>query len=871
MFQRPLLFLTGFLVALGAQEASAEVTLFAVDRNGPILREISSIDAFVFDDSRILNFGGTPISGAQGLARHPQTGVLFAIVTDASNVQSLVTIDEVSGECTVFFGLDSSFYSDIAFSSEGTLYGVTGTVGSNSYGEQGAIHIFQEGTGSFGSFAALTNAPLGGHSIAWDPGLGKLLHLTGGDNRASGVWEYRDFWTAIAEPPLPVSTSGPAYNLVSALLYRDAGTFYMADAASNLFFVEAATTNTANLTPMGFLCEGLASGPNDDCENAIPVSLGTIEGSLDGATNDEDADCGSSSASPDVWYRFLAQNDGTLNVSTCGTNDLGGQDLGIDTVLSVYSGCPGDLTTLLGCNDDALGTECTGTDSGLGRDSALSQPMTAGDEVWIRVSNFNNGATGPFVLNLDFARTNTLCADAVLVPGTGSVTGSLLGATQDGTSTCDGGGAGSVDTWYRYIPAADGTLNINTCGTFDLPGPAQGMATLLSVFDACGGAELACNDDSLLCTGATAGNRDSAVMLDLLAGQEIRIRVSNFSSAFFTSDPGPFVLNTLFTRANDTCADAAPIAEGNFMFNLAGSTQTSGLSCLGSAGEGDVWYEYTATEDGFLEVDTCGSEAATGTDTEMGLYDSCADLGSSGEIECNDDGINGPCDGTFDSYVSREVTAGQTTLIVVTRRSGGPFDNSDFFLNVNFTPKFENFCNGDGGSIPGCTNCPCGNNAPSGTIGGCFNSVGESARLEGSGDPSVGTDTMRFEMRGGNPNTFAILSSGPARAPANAVNPCFGTGSGVQSPVFNGLRCVVSGGMGPVQRHGTRPTDNLGNVGVSNNGWGFGSGPPGGLINQGGFSAGQTRHYQVIYREIPFGACLTTQNTSQGVTVTFTN
>ncbi len=178
---------------------------------------------------------------------------------------------------------------------------------------------------------------------------------------------------------------------------------------------------------------------------------------------------------------------------------------------------------------------------------------------------------------------------------------------------------------------------------------------------------------------------------------------------------------------------------------------------------------------------------------------------------------------------------------------------------------FESFCNGDGGDQLGCTNCPCGNNSAEGTHGGCLNVSGEAAELLPFGNPSVSNDTLRFEVRGANPGTFGILISGADRAPNNAVNPCFGHDSGVRSVAFNGLRCVVQS----VRRHGTRPTDAEGAIGLTTNGWGAPDGPPIGLIAQGGFAAGQLRHYQVIYREIPNESCAANLNTTQAISTTF--
>ena len=124
-----------------------------------------------------------------------------------------------------------------------------------------------------------------------------------------------------------------------------------------------------------------------------------------------------------------------------------------------------------------------------------------------------------------------------------------------------------------------------------------------------------------------------------------------------------------------------------------------------------------------------------------------------------------------------------------------------------------------------------------------------------------------MEVDGAVPTSFAVLTSGDAVAPQNAANPCFGLNSGVQAAVLDGLRCAVQS----TQRHGGRPVAADGTVGMGlTNGWGPPNGPPGGLANQGGFVAGDTRFYQVFYRELPGTVCLTEQNTTQAEGVTFT-
>ena len=194
-------------------------------------------------------------------------------------------------------------------------------------------------------------------------------------------------------------------------------------------------------------------------------------------------------------------------------------------------------------------------------------------------------------------------------------------------------------------------------------------------------------------------------------------------------------------------------------------------------------------------------------------------------------------------------------------------DGTSTDVDANGVPDdcspFDSFCFGDGGNQVGCTFCPCGNDAPITSPTGCSNSTGSGAALLPSGVPSLTGDTLRFQMSGGTLFSFAVLTSGANRAPNNIANPCFGLDSGLQATTLDGLRCVVTS----VQRHGSRPTDANGNVGVTTNGWGPPNGPPGGLLAMGGFTLGQTRHFQVIYRENPALGCGRGQNTTQGVTI----
>ena len=170
------------------------------------------------------------------------------------------------------------------------------------------------------------------------------------------------------------------------------------------------------------------------------------------------------------------------------------------------------------------------------------------------------------------------------------------------------------------------------------------------------------------------------------------------------------------------------------------------------------------------------------------------------------------------------------------------------------------------GSLPmapnGCSTCPCGNAAVAATyLGGCSNPDGRSAAIVASGRPSLSTNALRLELRGGTSTSFGVLVSGLNLLPA--ASPQCAPGSGLTSGVLDGLRCVG----GAVQRHGSRALDANGDAGVTSPAWGPPNGPAGGLLLQAGSVVGQTRYFQVFYRVNPALGCGTGQNTSDAVAI----
>lgn len=147
------------------------------------------------------------------------------------------------------------------------------------------------------------------------------------------------------------------------------------------------------------------------------------------------------------------------------------------------------------------------------------------------------------------------------------------------------------------------------------------------------------------------------------------------------------------------------------------------------------------------------------------------------------------------------------------------------------------YCLGDGSA----TACPCGNTGAAGE--GCANSSGSGASLNGTGSSSVAADDLGFDAAQLLPGQPALLFAG-----LNQVNGGGGTIFG------DGLRCAG----GSVVRLGVQVPDASGNAS-----WG------GGLAAAGGWAAGDSRNFQVWYRDPAGSPCGSAFNLTHGLGLTF--
>ncbi len=407
-------------------------------------------------------------------------------------------------------------------------------------------------------------------------------------------------------------------------------------------------TLTINCTGVGGSCPG--DDPNDALEvTGLPYSH---SGNTADCSDDADEVCGgASSSSADAMYYYQPAGNQVIDVTLCNSS--------FDTKLYIYENTvtPGAPHA---CDEDS----CPSSNR-----SILTNVALTGGATYFIVIDGEAGAEGLYEISISEVvdpnspgPDNDDCADAAPV-GDGSFSGSTVDATNDGTSSC-GTSTTSPDVWYLYTAPVTGDATATTCnGVTDYD-------TVLSVFSACGGTQIVCNDDTTGSPPACALgglNRKSTVTWSVTAGQTYLVRVTGFNGA-----TGGYQLDISSVGAgpgNDACANATPVGDGSFTGETLTATDDGTSSCGSSSASEDVWFIYTAPVTGDATATTCNG--VTDYDTVLAVLDTCGGT----EIICNDDTVGSPpaCSlggANRKSTVTWAVTSGQTYVIRVTGFSG---------------------------------------------------------------------------------------------------------------------------------------------------------------------------------------------------------
>ncbi len=308
--------------------------------------------------------------------------------------------------------------------------------------------------------------------------------------------------------------------------------------------------------------------PNDLCANALPITLGITYGSTVNATPSPSGSLtGQYLNSPDVWYTFTTPCPGGLvTLDTC-PDPCGGHPH-FDTVLQVYTGTCGALLSQIAVNNN--NPACANP-----LNSKVSFTAAPNVTYYIRVAG-NLGATGFFALNAAYVATvlsapaNDSCAGATLIKCNETKTFQTCAATTGGPVTV--GCPFNNDRWFKYIPDCNGTVVVDTCGSF--------FDTVLGVYrGSCGSLILdGCNDNAT--AGPCAGSPQSRVTFTATALTTYYIRVGGSTAGavgtakLSVTGPNPTL---------GTCPPTGCLVKKQRVFQLVGnSTANAWAWCLSS-------------------------------------------------------------------------------------------------------------------------------------------------------------------------------------------------------------------------------------------------------------------------------------------------
>jgi len=434
---------------------------------------------------------------------------------------------------------------------------------------------------------------------------------------------------------------------------------------------------------------------NDNCEDALTAVDGMNQWNNAGATTDGPTATGcEQSLTRDVWFNYTASCDGAVIIDTIGSTEA------TDTLLAVYDG-HGCVGALLACNDDI------DLNNGI-LTSRVTVPVTAGQQLKIRVGTWVSGPTGAGLLNIACV-DNDECVAAQPMSIGDCVTANLRDTTADQAETCNGVSTGQ-GRWYTVV--GDGrTLTASTCGS-----PIEPWDLAISVY--CG---FSCNDLGCIvaANNDTCGAFAEEVSWCAAEGNTYYILVHSLSG---NPDPG-FGNYQLCITAGGSCNDALPCGNNapndlcqfaiDVTANIDGAPvdgdNTNATPEFGGGSDPDlpanspscnwtgnaanthntVWFKFTAPATS-VTVETCSSLAPF-NDSSLAIFSgSC---GSLVEIGCGEDDCPTPGDPPYYSRaVADNLAVGQTYYVMVANPGGWAGSVPGPFKLTLYTGELEGAC-----------------------------------------------------------------------------------------------------------------------------------------------------------------------------------
>jgi hypothetical protein len=258
--------------------------------------------------------------------------------------------------------------------------------------------------------------------------------------------------------------------------------------------------------------------------------------------------------------------------------------------------------------------------------------------------------------------------------------------TAAATSSAPGTSCGSAvmgkDVWYRYSPAYEGILYIDTFGSsFD---------TMLSVYyqpaisNRCGcpGVHdvevIACDDD------ASPGTLQSEVVVPVEEGNFglpcFTLRVGGFTNGASVA-AGSGVLNTYLVRKGDRCDVPhqlpSVLHQSKAGHNGSDTWLEPDQSSCATNDVQDEWYRFEMPCDGTITISTCN--ATTTFDTTLAVFSGCG----SAQLACNDDSSDPGCQIAGLNRKSKLTVVRAAGDVILIRVSGFNNSTGPFALDVD--------------------------------------------------------------------------------------------------------------------------------------------------------------------------------------------
>jgi hypothetical protein len=285
-------FITIVLMAFLSLPAYAQNILYSVSRDDDLLRVINPSTGGTIA-SVAITLAGKGVAFANGLATHPVTGELFALLKlDGQTGRQLVTINPTTGVATSI-GDTGDQFAALAFNSSGTLFAVVGDKKSSAGGGLPPETLFILNTSNAAPTQVLV---LGrgndGEAIGFNPNDGLIYHASGNDTGGEGCTPFNpsvcvEIFESVNPNTLAVTNialSGAytpfteEYSEVLALTHLSGNVLLLADIDQNLY--QITTTGVVTLVgTMDHVVKGLAfvEGPVTSLVSAMLPSSRSVQ------------------------------------------------------------------------------------------------------------------------------------------------------------------------------------------------------------------------------------------------------------------------------------------------------------------------------------------------------------------------------------------------------------------------------------------------------------------------------------------------------------------------------------------------------------------------------------------------------------------